>query len=109
MISSSPIDAFLEPDVCLRLFECLLHFLWQATLIGLIGFLATNLLRGFSSHFRYRLNLAMLALIVFCMPITYQRISTQPDPTEMGLSEETASQAGKLPKEFDRPQTISKM
>ena len=56
---------FLDSGVSFRLVMTLLHFVWQATILGVVAHIATHCLRNRDPRHAYSLNVAVLVVMVW--------------------------------------------
>ena len=59
-----------------RIATCLIHFLWQGAIIGLLAVAATRLMASASSQARYSTYVTLMALMVCCIPSTYIAVAS---------------------------------
>lgn len=87
---------------CTDLVYCFGHFLWQATLIGAIYFIALGFISQSRPETRYRLGVFCLLGLACCVPITFlmqhDRSMVQSTPSTIGeqLSVEAAIKGGEI-------------
>src|SRR5262245_62168025 len=71
VFNPSDVAALLSPDVCIRLTQSLVHFLWQGFSIGLAVWVVDRLSARASSRFRYAASVAAMLAMLACVPATY--------------------------------------
>jgi outer membrane protein assembly factor BamB/beta-lactamase regulating signal transducer with metallopeptidase domain len=80
--------AIFDSDFSVRLTLAILHFIWQGLAIALVVWIASACLRRAPARARYVANLAALAAIAACLPVTYLALGTWPAPhrLEVGVA-----------------------
>lgn len=72
----------IDPRICVRLTETLLHFLWEGAAIGFCALLMAWLYRNSAAQIRYSIHGCSLAAMALCVPITFA-LTDSPDLTQV--------------------------
>ncbi|MFK7822046.1 MAG: hypothetical protein AB8G99_25335 [Planctomycetaceae bacterium] len=94
MSDSTFLTQWLEPATSDLLVAGLLHFLWQATLIGVVAALANRILRNRSSAVRYWVQFVCLIIMAAALPLNVAMLSrtekvSPAETVRLGTSSET--------------------
>src|SRR5579863_3249791 len=61
----------LDQDICIRLTQTLLHFLWEGLAIGLCTLSLARLCQTATASVRYAIHAVALGLMAMCLPVTF--------------------------------------
>ena len=68
------VSEFIDPSFSVLLIAAFMHFLWQGCLVALLAILGDRLLSQSTANRRYALHVAVMGIMVACVPITYMQM-----------------------------------